>query len=107
VADTGFNDWLGPLSLARPQSFGLKLGFNIMGRPACLIFNALRHPGVITPTDMVLGITFTLWGRSYGTSMTCACYSGVTVTESFGTALDPPGTTCSQPGASMPLTVMS
>jgi hypothetical protein len=29
-----------------------------MGRSACLIFNALKHPGIITPTDLVLGITF-------------------------------------------------
>jgi hypothetical protein len=58
VANPGFSDWPGPLSLAGPRSFRLKLGFNIMGRPACLIFNALRQSGIITPTDMVLGITF-------------------------------------------------
>jgi hypothetical protein len=34
MADLGFNDWPDPLNLARPRSFGLKLGFSIMGRPA-------------------------------------------------------------------------
>jgi hypothetical protein len=40
VADPGFNDWPDQLSLARPRSFGLKLGFSIMGHLACSLFNA-------------------------------------------------------------------
>ena len=50
MADPGHSDWPSPLSLARPRSFGLKLGFGIAGRPAYLLVNVLRHPGIITPT---------------------------------------------------------
>jgi hypothetical protein len=50
MADLGFNDWPGLLSLSRPRSFGLKLGFSIVGRLACPLFDALKHPGIMTPT---------------------------------------------------------
>ena len=50
VADPGFSDWPDPLSLVGPRSFGLKLGFSIVGHPACPLFDALRHPRIITPT---------------------------------------------------------
>jgi hypothetical protein len=53
VADPGFSDWPDPLSLAGPRLFGLNLGFSIMGHSACLLFDALRHPGIITPIIII------------------------------------------------------
>ena len=50
MAAPGLSDWPSPLSLAKPQSFGLKLGFSIAGHPAYLLVDVLRHPGIITPT---------------------------------------------------------
>jgi hypothetical protein len=52
VADLEFSDWPDPLNLAGPQSFGLKLGFRIMGRPTYLLYEASRHSGIVTPIDI-------------------------------------------------------
>jgi hypothetical protein len=52
MAEPGLSDWPGPLGLAGPRSFGLKLSYNTMGRSACWLVNALRHPGIINPDNM-------------------------------------------------------